>query len=250
MTFNQLENLNGKTVVIAGGCGQVGFESAKQLAKHGAKIIALVRRELETAQSMMDTLGNGSYAILASITDTNSIKLAANEIKLKEGKCDILINAAGVTRSVPPTQDLSDELFDEIVDTNLKGVYITIREFKKLLSVSGDSLIINMSSVAGSRASQSNLAYGAAKAGVDLITKTLAKALAPSIRIVGIAPSFLENPTSGATKPPGANERIALNSPLQRVGNASDIASTIVCIAMNLRFITGQTITVDGGFTL
>jgi NAD(P)-dependent dehydrogenase (short-subunit alcohol dehydrogenase family) len=250
MTFNQLENLNGKTVVIAGGCGQVGFESAKQLAKHGAKIIALVRRELETAQLMMDTLGNGSYAILASITDTNSIKLAANEIKLKEGKCDILINAAGVTRSVPPTQDLSDELFDEIVDTNLKGVYITIREFKKLLSVSGDSLIINMSSVAGSRASQSNLAYGAAKAGVDLITKTLAKALAPSIRIVGIAPSFLENPTSGATKPQGANERIALNSPLQRVGNASDIASTIVCIAMNLRFITGQTITVDGGFTL
>lgn len=250
MTFKQLNNLNGKVVVIAGGCGQVGFESAKQLSNKGAKIISLVRRDLEKSQVMMDTLLNGSYAILASITDTNSIKAAVEEIRLKEGKCDILVNAAGITRSIPPTEDLSDELFDEIVNVNLKGVYVTIREFRELLSLSGDGLIINMSSVAGSRASQSNLAYGAAKAGVDLITKTLAKALAPTIRIVGIAPSFLENPTSGAIKPPGANDRIALNSPLKRVGQANDIASTIVSIAMDIRFITGQTIIVDGGFTL
>jgi NAD(P)-dependent dehydrogenase (short-subunit alcohol dehydrogenase family) len=93
------------------------------------------------------------------------------------------------------------------------------------------------------------LAYGAAKAGIDLITKTLAKNLAPQIRVVGIAPGYLEKATSGATKPSGANDKIVNITPLKRVGQAQDIADMVESIIFN-KHITGQTIVVDGGISL
>lgn len=246
--FEKLENLNNKVVVIAGGVGQVGYATATALAARGATVIALVRRDLESAENMMSQLPVKGSAILADVTNTLSIKNAVSQIK----QCDILINAVGTTRNIPPVEliNLTDEIFDTIIDTNLKGSFVLIREFCPLLIKSGDGLIVNVSSTAGSRASQSNLAYGAAKAGIDLITKTLGKALGPSVRVVGIAPGYLTKPTSGATKPPGANEQIGKISPLHRVGQAEDIANAIESVATTMRFITGQTITVDGGVTL
>jgi len=246
--FEKLENLNNKVVVIAGGAGQVGYATAKALAARGATVIALVRRDLESAENMMSQLPVKGSAILADVTNTLSIKNAVSQIT----QCDILINAVGTTRNIPPVElnNLSDEIFDTIIGTNLKGSFVLIREFSSLLSKSGDALIVNISSTAGSRASQSNLAYGAAKAGIDLITKTLGKALGPNIRVVGIAPGYLTNPTSGATKPSGANEQIGKISPLRRVGQAEDIANAVEAVATTMRFITGQTITVDGGVTL
>lgn len=249
MTFERLENLNGRIAVVVGANGQVGKLAVTKLAAQGARVIGIVRKDVDTLQSRLSDLGNGSYAICADIKDTKTIRDAAEQIMSKEGRVDILINAAGHTRNIPPGQDLPDEIFDEIVATNLRGVHVTIREFKKLLQASSDAVVINISSVAGTRASQSNLAYAASKAGVDLMTKTLAKALAP-IRFVGLAPSFLENPTSGAVKMPGTNERIAANTPLRRVGTGEDIANTILSMVMDTRFITGQTIIIDGGFTL
>lgn len=246
MSFNKLENLNGKVAVIAGGCGQVGYATAKILSQQGAVVIALVRRDLESAQTMMNQI-NGR-ALLADVTDPTSIKNVAGQIE----QCDILVNAVGVTKNVMPETlyDLTDDVLDTIIDTNLKGTIILIREFSNLLKKSGDGLIVNISSTAGLRASQSNLAYGAAKAGIDLVTKTLAKALAPQIRVVGVAPGYLTLPTSGAFKPAGANERLAGLVPLRRVGEAEDIANTIACLATTMRFVTGQTITVDGGISL
>jgi NAD(P)-dependent dehydrogenase (short-subunit alcohol dehydrogenase family) len=244
--FEKLENLNNKVVVIAGGVGQVGYATAKVLAGKGARVIALVRRDLESAKQLMAQLSG--TAILADVTDTDSIKRAVAQLD----QCDILINAVGTTRNIPPVdlQNLTDEVFDTIIDTNLKGSFVLIREFHPLLAKSGDGLIVNISSTAGLRASQSNLAYGAAKAGIDLITKTLGKALGPSIRVVGIAPGYLTNPTSGAVKPPGANEQIAKISPLRRVGQAEDIANAVESVATTMRFVTGQTITIDGGISL
>jgi len=246
--FEKLENLNGKVVVIAGGAGQVGYATAKALSSKGASVIVLVRRDLESAKSMMAQLPVAGTAMLADVTDTASIKNAVSQIS----QCDILINAVGTTRNIPPVelQNLTDEIFDTIIATNLKGSFVLIREFHSLLAKSGDALIINISSTAGLRASQSNLAYGAAKAGIDLITKTLGKALGPNIRVVGVAPGYLTNPTSGAVKPPGANEQIGKMSPLRRVGQAEDIANAIESIATTMRFVTGQTITVDGGISL
>jgi NAD(P)-dependent dehydrogenase (short-subunit alcohol dehydrogenase family) len=237
-------NLTGKVVVITGGVGQVGYAIAKHLAEKGATVVALVRKNLDEAQTKMSALNSTSYAILADVRDFKSLEEASRRVS----HCDILINAAGFTRSIDPKnmQDLTEDIFDTIVDTNLKGTYATIRAFEPIID---EGLIINISSTSGQRASKSNLAYGAAKAGIDLITKTLAKALAPKIRVVGIAPGYLINPTSGAVKGPKVNEYIASITPLGRVGTAEDIAETVESV-IKIKHITGQTIIVDGGITL
>ena len=236
--------MQNKVVVITGGCGQVGYAIGKRLAGRGATVVAIVRRDLDGAQTKMKELSPKCYAVLADVRNSESLNEAARRI----GHCDILINAAGYTRSIVPSKllELTDEIFDDIINTNLKGTFAAIRAFESCID---EGIIINMSSTAGLHASQSNLAYGAAKAGIDLLTKSLAKSLAPKIRVVGIAPGYLINPTSGAVKPLGANDMIANNTPLKRIGEAEDIADTVESI-INIKHITGQTIVVDGGISL
>jgi NAD(P)-dependent dehydrogenase (short-subunit alcohol dehydrogenase family) len=243
--------LNNKVVVIAGGCGQIGYATAKRLAQQGARIIVLVRRNLQQAHDMMSQLPNpelNHFAIQASIINTNELKLAVEEVTLCAGRCDILINAAGTLNPIPPTElhNLTDEIFDEIVTVNLRGVYATVREFSNLLKNSNDGLIVNLSSQSGQRASNSCIAYAASKAGIDLMTKTLAKSLAPNIRVIGIAPGYLENATSGVTRIIG-NEELAASAPLQSLATGDDIARAIEAFATVITHATGTTLLVDGG---
>jgi 3-oxoacyl-[acyl-carrier protein] reductase len=109
-----------------------------------------------------------------------------------------------------------------------------------------NSVIINMSSTAGLRASQSNLVYGASKAGIDLITKSLAKALAPKTRVVAIAPGYLEHATSGVIKAPDFNERISQTIPMKRVLTSNDVLNAVESI-ISMNMLTGITLVLDGG---
>ena len=243
--MNLLEN---KIVVIAGGCGQIGYATARRLAMHGARIFSLVRKDVDTAQEMMNNLPNSQLnhrAILASITNTAELKKAAAEIR----QCDILINAAGITKSIPPSKfdQYTDEMFDEIVINNLRGPFATIREFSSLLKRGNDSLIVNITSASGVRSSNSNLAYGASKAGLELLTKSLSTVLAPTVRVVAICPGYLETATSGAIKPIGFNEQISKEIPLGRVGTGDDVAAVIESLTTTMKYITGSTIILDGG---
>ena len=251
MSFERLSNLNGKVVVITGGCGQVGYATAKRLAQQGARIIVLVRNNLQQAQSMMANLPNPDldlFAILASIIDTEDLKYAVEQVKQRAGRCDILINSASTLNPIPPSNlhDLTDEIFDEIVTVNLRGAYATIREFSNLLKDSGDGLIVNLSSQAGQRASNTCVAYAASKAGIDLMTRTLAKSLAPTIRVIGIAPGHLETAVSGVTRI-NNTEEMANSAALKRIGTGDDVASTIEAYAMTIRYATGITVLLDGG---
>ena len=251
MTFKKLTDLNDKIVVIIGGCGQIGYATAQRLSSQGARIISITHRNIEKAQKMMDNLPNNHLkhlSILASVTDSSSLKKAANEIENIAGRCDILINAAGTLNPIPPDnlKDLTDDIFDEIVSVNLRGVYATIREFSNLLKNSGDALIVNISSQSGQRASDSCVAYAASKAGVDLMTKTLAKSLAPTVRVIGIAPGYLEKATSGVTRIID-NNILANSTPLKRLGTGDDVAATIEAYAMTIRYATGITVLLDGG---
>lgn len=254
MTFERLSNLNGKVVVITGGCGQVGYATAKRLAQQGAQIIAITRRNIDQAQQMMDNLPNthlNHRAILASVTDTDSLKAAVNKVTKLSGRCDILVNSASVLNPVPPgdLHGLTDEIFDEIMTVNVRGTYATIREFADLLQSTGDALIINVSSQSGYRASNSNIAYASSKAAIDLMTKSLAKSLAPAVRVIGIAPGHLETAVSGVARVDN-NDTIASRIPLKRIGTGDDVASAIEAYAMLIRHATGITILLDGGNTL
>jgi len=240
-----------KVAVITGGCGQIGYAAAKRLATDGITVVVLVRKNLEEAKELLNKLPNQELthtAILASVTETAQIKAAVQQVIDLFGRCDILINAAGINKVVPVSHidKFTDELFDSIMDTNLKGTFVCVREFLPLLK-KDNGLVINLSSLSAYSGRNINLAYAAAKAGVNSLTRTLARGLAPAVRVVGIAPGFLEKATSGINKDPGFNEKMAADIPLNRVATGDDIADVIMSLVNGMSYINGETIKIDGG---
>lgn len=240
-----------KVAVITGGCGQIGYSAAKRLATDDITVVVLVRKNLQEANELLTKLPNQQLnhtAILASVIDTAQIKVAAQQVNNLFGRCDILINAAGINKVVPVSHidKFTDELFDSIMDTNLKGTFVCVREFLPLLK-NNNGLVINLSSLSAYSGNNINLAYAASKAGVNSLTKTLAKGLAPAVRVVGIAPGYLEKATSGINKVAGFNEKIAAEIPLNRVATGDDIADVIMSLVNGMSYMNGETIKVDGG---
>ena len=255
MTFEPVSKLDGHVAVITGGKGAIGWATAKRLAALGARIVSIDRSEPEKVQALLDTLpkvaSGPHFALTASITDTAALNAAAESFKHRAGRCDILVNSAGFTKPVAANDldGLTDELFDEVVQTNLRGVFATIRAFTPLLKANGDGLIVSVSSIAGFTGAGSNLAYAAAKAGVDVLTKALAKALAPHIRVIAVSPGVVDSsfvPGRGAD----FNDKAAATIPLKRIGHVDDTASAIEACATTMRFSTGSRFVVDGGRSL
>ena len=255
MSFETQDTLDGKVVVITGGKGAIGMATAIRLAARGARIVSLDRSDIAAVQAGLQALPHAAtaqhFAVTASITDGASLLAAAEQVKALAGRCDILINSAGHTRAVPPgdLEGLSDELFDSIMSANLRGVFSTIRAFAPLLKATGDGLIVNVSSIAGFTGTGSNLAYVAAKAGLDVLTKSLAKALAPHVRVLAVSPGVVDTsfvPGRGAD----FNAKAAATIPLGRIGTAEDIAAAIEACATSLRFATGTRFVIDGGRSL
>jgi 3-oxoacyl-[acyl-carrier protein] reductase len=251
MLFNTLTRLDGKVAVIAGGTGAIGYATARRLAALGAACVLLHRGTLDAGDraNMLPTTASLRHgALQADITDTVMLRQAANAVREQWGRCDILVNSAGFTRPVPPgdLEGLDDALIDSVMQANFRGVFATIRAFLPLLKESGDALVANVSSIAGFTGSGSNLAYVAAKAGLDVVGDALAKALAPAVRVVSVSPGVVESgfvPGRG----PEFNAKAATTTPLGRVGQPDDVAAVIEALATTLRFVTGTRIVVDGG---
>jgi len=254
MSFEPQARLDGKVAVITGGKGAIGICSARRLATLGARIVSIDRNP-QGVQALLDGLpqvASGPHLSLhASITDSVALLAAAAAVNAQMGRCDILINSAGFTQPVAPAdlEGLTDALFDDVVQTNLRGVFSTIRAFTPLLKASGDGLIVNVSSIAGITGSGSNLAYAAAKAGLDILTRSLARALAPQVRVLAVSPGVVDStfvPGRGAD----FNDKAAATIPLKRIGHVEDIASAIEACATTLRFATGSRFVIDGGRSL
>ena len=249
MTFQPLDNLNGKVVVITGMMGGIGFAVAERLAANGARIVGIVRRDIEKAQKAIDTLANAHLnhmVVCADLLDDDQLKLAYTEIK-KLGKIDVLVNTVGKTFRYPPTDlDLiTDDFFDKTLQNNLRTYYSAIRTFAPLLRDTPESVIVNIGSTAGYRGGGSNIAYSAAKAGIDCLTRTLASSMAP-VRVMSVNPgavltNFVPNRDENYYK------LVKTTTPLQRVATVVDIASAVEACITLLRFCTGQVIVVDGG---
>jgi 3-oxoacyl-[acyl-carrier protein] reductase len=247
-------NLSGKIAVVSGATGGVGYATCQRLARQGATVVGLVRKNLDDAKVKFAQLPNPELehlVILADVTNTTQIKFAVDTITTQFGRCDILVNAAGSTQLISHHEltQLTDDIFHSIIDSNLFSVFATIREFYQLLISSQSGLIINISSLVASRSGGSNLAYASAKAGVESLTRNLARVMAPTVRVIGIAPSYMETgfvPTAGPEKAKYEAER----TPLGRNVTPDDIAAVIESCATNMTFITGQCIMVDGGRSL
>jgi 3-oxoacyl-[acyl-carrier protein] reductase len=247
--------MNGKVVLVVGGAGSIGTEAARQFAAQGAKVLITYRdasNETAAATATLASLAGGGHAAFpADVAKTSTLKSLHDEIKRRYGRLDVLVNAAGFTKAVPHADldALDDDLIDRMFAVNWRGQFATIRSMAPLLRASGDGLIVSISSISGANGIGSSIAYCAAKAGIDVMTKSLARALAPEVRVLAVAPGVVD---TGFV--PGRssdfNAKTSATTPLKRIATTEDIASAILACATHLRFATGTTIVVDGGRSL
>ena len=181
------------------------------------------------------------------MNDSSALKDLTVFINDKYGKLDILINNAGVTTSVAHDNldDLTDDWIDKIFATNFRGSFAMIRACKEVLSKSNDGLIVNISSVAAVTGIGSNVAYCASKAAIDSMTRSLARALAPTIRVVSVSPGFVMGEYTKNFEP-GYLQKQLDATPLNRFAIPEDVANAVYA-ATTLTFTTGCIIPVDGG---
>jgi 3-oxoacyl-[acyl-carrier protein] reductase len=245
-------DLTGKVAVVLGGSGGIGRETARMFADEGAKVVVTYRGHPERASALLRELGGTGHAALpATVEDTASLVALAETVMSRYGRVDILVNSAGFTKPVPAgdLDGLTDALIDEIFKVNWRGQFAAIRAFAPLLKASGDGLIVNVSSIAALNGVGSNIAYAAVKAGIDTLTKSLARTLAPEVRVLGVSPGVVDTdfvPGRG----PEQLAKIAPTIPARRVATAADVARAIVACATHLTYSTGSLILVDGGRAL
>jgi len=139
--------------------------------------------------------------------------------------------------------------FDFVLAVNLRGPFAAVRACRSMLAASGNGLVVNVGSVSGVRGGGSNIAYAAAKAGLHAMTMSLARALAPEIRVVAVAPSLMETPMTNMWTAQQRAQRIASN-PLKRIAEPEEVAAVILGLATTMTFVNGAIIPVDGGSLL
>ncbi|MDR6874686.1 3-oxoacyl-[acyl-carrier protein] reductase [Bosea sp. BE125] len=244
--------LSGKVAVIIGGSGGIGAAAARALAAEGATLVVTWRSDEATANAVIAGLpGSGHMARHATVEDSATLVALAADVADTLGRCDILVNSAGYTKPIPiaDLDALADEFIDDMFKVNWRGQFAAIRAFAPLLKASGDGLVVNVSSIAGLNGVGSNLAYAAIKAGIDTMTKSLARALAPAIRMMSVSPGVVATDFVPG-RDAAALEKVASTIPLRRVATAEDVARAIAACATHLTYSTGSILIVDGGRAL
>jgi 3-oxoacyl-[acyl-carrier protein] reductase len=241
--------LAGKVAVVCGGSGGIGAGSARLLATAGATVVVGYHRNATKAASVAAGLsGEGHLALAAPMTDSEALGRLADAVATRLGRADILVNSAGMTRPVAHREldALTDEIIDEVFKVNWRGPFAAVRAFRPLLAASGDGLVVNISSIAASTGVGSSIAYCGAKAGLDIMTVALARALAPEVRVLAVSPGVVDTEfVAGRTAE--ANAKIAAGTPLKRVASTEEVARAVLACATHLTFSTGSIIQVDGG---
>jgi 3-oxoacyl-[acyl-carrier protein] reductase len=241
--------------VVTGGAGGLGSAICRKLAREGISVVVGYHRSAEAAQRLASSLpGRGHSARPSPVTESAQLAALASGIAKDYGRCDVLVNCAGITRFVPhgDLDGLDDRLIDEILATNVRGAFAAVRAFRPLLEKSalrGGGVVVNLSSAAGAIAMGSNVIYCASKAALDIMTKSLARALAPGIRVVAIAPGLVDTEFVKPMDRRWHDEQTA-RTPLGRLATPEEIAEAVAAAITGLTFATGCVFLVDGGRTL
>lgn len=241
--------LAGRVALVTGGSGGIGTALCQRLAAEGARVIATCRANRDRGQAMIAGLpGSGHRLALVSSTDSHQLTELVAGIRRDYGQLDLLVNNAGTTRVVPHADldGLDDETIDEIFRVNWRGCFAAARACRAELARADAGLIVNISSIAARTGVGSNVAYCASKAALDSLTMTLARALAPAIRVVSLSPGWVEGEYAERAPPAYLDEQRA-RTPLGRIASPADVADALYAVAVHLRFTTGTIVPVDGG---
>ena len=249
MTQNKV--LSGKVALVTGASRGIGKSIAISLGLLGAEVIVNYSSSDASAEEVAKSIndkGGSSYKLKFDVSDEESVNTAINQIIRDSGKIDILINNAGITRD-GLLMRMKASQWDEVLNTNLKGVFLCTKNVSKFMIKQRSGKIINITSIVGLIGNPGQANYSASKAGVIGFTKTCAKEFASrGIKVNAIAPGFIETEMTENLNTDDLLKMI----PLGKLGSADQIASLVNFLVSSdaSEYITGQTISIDGGMNM
>lgn len=252
--MNMFQDLVGKTALVTGASQGLGRHFAKVLAQAGCSVVLAARQTAKLASlcAELNALGAKTIPVALDLTSGTSICEAVTASVAHFGSIDILINNAGVAES-KAALDQTDEDWDRVVDTNLRGAFLMAREVARhMVESKRHGSIINIASVLGFQVIGHLAPYTAAKAGLLQLTKAMALELARNnIRVNAIAPGYIATEMNNEFFDTKAGQRLIEQIPMRRLGNVSDLDGTLLLLSSDSsRYITGSAFVVDGGFLL
>lgn len=246
-------DLTGRIAWVTGAGKGLGRAMALALATAGAEVIATARTESDLVSLVkeIDGLGGTGHVAAGSVDDSAFVDQCAERTVTEHGRLDILVNCAGISPVFRRSEKLTDEEWSQVMRINLDGAFACCRAAGRHMLAAGTGSIINISSIHATAGFQRIAAYAASKGGVEALTKVLAVEWADrGVRVNAIAPGYFRTDMSSGLLDSSWGDVILGNVPMGRLGDPAELADTVVFLASDAsRYITGTSLTVDGGQT-
>ncbi len=243
------------TALVTGAATGVGRACALQFAKLGYDVVVnYSRSDAEAKQTVADaeSLGANVLLVRCDVSDDAGVRTMLQEVKSRFGRLDALVNNAATTNFVDHAdlEGLTEEMWDRMLAVNLKGAFFVTRAAADSLRAGEGGSVVNVSSVAGVVGTGSSIAYCASKGALNTMTKSLARVLAPQVRVNAVCPGPIDSRWIREGNPGWDLDKMVENYPIPRASQPDDIADAVIFFATGTRMATGQIVTVDGGQTL
>ncbi|MFI7012211.1 SDR family NAD(P)-dependent oxidoreductase [Streptomyces sp. NPDC050145] len=240
-----------RVALVTGSSAGIGEAVARRLAAEGISVVVNSARSTEAGEKVAASLPDALY-VQADVTDPEQSRQLVAAAVEHYGRLDILVNNAGVTRAIPhgDLAAATPEVWQEIFGLNVFGTWQTTVAAMPALKESGEGVVVNVSSVAGSRPTGSSIPYAVSKAALEHMTRLLAVAVGPEVRVNAVAPGLVETGwTKGSDFFAAIAQKVAEVAPLHRVGQPEDVAEAVLSM-IRATYTTGNILMVDGGGTL
>jgi 3-oxoacyl-[acyl-carrier protein] reductase len=248
----EAKTLAGRVAIVTGGNRGIGLAIARLLAEDGASVVVSGRdaARLDAAVKELESLGAPALGVPADATKREDADRLVEVTRERFGRIDVLVNNAGITRDQLLVR-MKDDDWDQVLDTNLRGVFLMTRAVGKVMMRQKSGRIINIASAAGAMGNPGQVNYSAAKAGVIGLTKASGRELAHwNILVNAVAPGLIETDMAAAI-PAEAREAMLQQVPLKRIGQGREVAEVVRFLAGDgASYVTGQTIHVNGGMAM